>query len=91
MRRATYPRHGTWDERHGVYFKGHDIPDAEIVKEFGADTIVQRLELHLHYIPRIKWCANWSWPCEEEGEWHAHYVETKPGPGTEYTFVWDTL
>lgn len=48
-------------------------------------------EVYLKYVPRIKRCDTLGFPCDSEGEWHAHWVDVKPAPGHEFTITsWST-
>lgn len=44
-------------------------------------------EWHLGYAPRVKWCEQYGWPCDNEGEWHAHWYHVKPADDSAFTVV----
>lgn len=51
------------------------------------DELVVR-EVYLRYVPRVKWCQNLDgWGCDDEGQWHSHWVEIKPHPDHAFTVV----
>lgn len=44
-------------------------------------------EVYFCWVPRIKWCGNLGWPCDNEGEWHSHWEEVRPNPERAFTVV----
>lgn len=58
--------------------RGHARPD-------GTELHVD--EWHLGYAPRVKWCAQYGWPCDQEGEWHGHWYHVQPNDRSAFTAV----
>lgn len=73
----------------GLILRGHghdpDTMQALGQRDLGAAVIVE--EHWLDWTPRIKWCGNRDWPCDNEGEWHGHWFPCKPTPGAEWTVL----
>ena len=46
-------------------------------------------EVFLSYTPRIKWCRSYTdgWSCDQEGDWHHHWVEVQPTDAEEFHFT----
>lgn len=79
-----------WNRIH----QGHELDRAALeydLRESGAsrpdDAELCVEEVHMGYRPRVKWCANYGWPCDNEGEWHGHWYALNPGSYGKYTIV----
>ncbi|BBX82234.1 hypothetical protein [Mycolicibacterium aubagnense] len=44
-------------------------------------------EVWMALAPRVKHCANYGFPCPQEGEWHAHWYSTQTGSGEPFTLA----
>jgi hypothetical protein len=42
-------------------------------------------EWNLGYAPRVKWCEQYGWPCNQEGDWHAHWYQAKPSESNAFS------
>lgn len=81
-------------DRWGRIHRGHGL-DVEMLREdlehnVGPQPVGHDLHIdqwHLGYAPRVKWCENYGWPCDEEGEWHAHWYAAKPTDDNAFTMV----
>lgn len=46
-------------------------------------------EVHFDYVPRVKWCGNLGiFPCDNEGEWHDHWIPVNPSDTSKFTTVY---
>lgn len=79
--------YGQWGRIH----RGHglDQGDLEADLEFNqgrpfVPASLKLKEVHFRYIPRIKWCDLYG-GCDQEGDWHGHWVEVKPSESTAFT------
>lgn len=78
----------------GILHRGHNLNREELLADLlhnygdpppGHDLHVD--EWHLGYAPRVKWCGQYGWPCDHEGEWHGHWYAVKPGQDTAFSAV----
>ena len=94
MANRTYPRFGYFFvdgyEGGATIFEGHNLDAAVIERALGTADF-KRAEVYFDYVPRIKWCERiGAWPCDNEGEWHSHYIPVKPNPDFAYTLAWES-
>ena len=90
-----YPTDIVNDDGWGRLHQGHnltlDVLDRDMVDHYGypAEGQVMHIEeVHFRYVPRVKWCERvGAWPCDDEGEWHSHWIAVKPGNDTAFTMV----
>lgn len=84
-------------ESWGRIHRGHNLNLADLeadlrgsrVGDPGGRMVVE--EVHLRYRPRLKWCGQmFGFPCDDEGDWHAHWEAVQPGADTAFTTVWWT-
>jgi hypothetical protein len=84
-----YPASIVTDGEWGLVFEGHDLDEADLLREMASEGYCAPLtvqEVHFMYRPRVKNCSQYDgWGCDNEGEWHAHWFEVKPGTGTAFT------
>lgn len=82
---------GSWSRIH----RGHNLTRDKLQSDFrnshGLDVapLLNFTEVYFGYVPRIKGCEKYAWPCDDEGEWHNHWYEIKPNPDplTHFTVV----
>lgn len=86
---ADYPPFNGW----AIIAEGHKLCAEEIqsavdeAQGFGCIATVTQEE-HFYYVPRVKWCSNHgAGNCDEEGEWHSHWMAAKPNPNAAYTVI----
>jgi hypothetical protein len=89
---TTIPKARTIVDGDGYWwaiFHGEDIPEDVLREEAEAVTGDGALVVetwHLRFVPRVKWCSRHDgWGCDNEGEWHNHWFEVKPGTDTAHT------
>ncbi len=83
-----YPANYVDDDGWAVIFEGHEID-----RDWMAEQIALRLgqpeegqvlvteQEYLDFVPRIKHCSKLTgWGCDQEGEWHGHWVGVQPNP-----------
>lgn len=94
-----YPADIFNDDGWGRIHQGHGIDRDELQRDLERHVGLQRVgetlkvqEVYFRWIPRIKWCGNLGWPCDNEGEWHGHWEEVLPNPTAAMTVVhWPQL
>ena len=84
-------------ESWGRIHRGHNLNRADLEADLqtSGNSIptghMQVEEVHLRYHPRLKWCGEmFGFPCDDEGDWHAHWEPVRPGEDTAFTTVWWT-
>ena len=92
---ALYPTDIVTDDGWERIHRGHgldrdalraDLDHNQGVARGGWDLVVQ--EVHLAYQPRVKWCGRRGEPCDNEGDWHAHWHEVRSGDdATKFTLA----
>lgn len=87
-----YPADIVTDDGWGRIHNGHGLNRDELRRDLehhvghrGIGEGLQAQEVYFRYVPRIKWCD--SGFCEQEGEWHSHWVEVRPNPNRAYTIA----
>jgi len=88
-----YPADIVNDDGWGRIHEGHGLDRGDLERDLahnggqcpGASLKVE--EVYFRWIPRIKWCGNLGWPCDNEGEWHGHWEAVKPNPDRAFTVV----
>lgn len=94
MTKPTYPTDIVTDDGWARIHQGHGIARDVLSDDLGRHQPDDRepelhvTEAHFHYMPRVKRCSDYDgYGCDQEGEWHAHWFEVKPGPGTAFTLA----
>lgn len=89
-----YPNDIVNDDGWGRIHKGHGLSRYKLYCDLKENTGIpgpgQTLkvkEVYFRLVPRVKWCANYGWPCDNEGEWHSHWEEVRPNPECAFTVV----
>jgi hypothetical protein len=86
---ADYPPFNGWS----VIAQGHNLTDEQIQEAVaeaadGGCIATAKQEEFFYYVPRVKWCSNHgAGSCDEEGEWHSHWIAAKPNPSAAYTVI----
>lgn len=95
MTARTYPTDIVTSEGWARIHQGHELDRDLLLADLASAQVplqgdVLRVhEAHFAYKPRVKWCSNFDgYGCDQEGEWHGHWFEVKPGPDTAFTVVW---
>ncbi|MDH6284048.1 hypothetical protein [Prescottella agglutinans] len=84
-------------ENWGRIHRGHNLNRADLEADLRASRVstptgdMKVEEVHLRHHPRLKWCGQmFGFPCDDGGNWHAHWEATQPGNDTAFTTVWWT-
>ena len=91
---VQYPTEIVNDDGWGRIHQGHGLDREMLQRDLEDNVDHQRIgeilkveEAYFRYVPRVKWCSNFGWPCDNEGEWHAHWEEVRPSPESAFTVV----
>jgi hypothetical protein len=91
---VKYPANIVLDNGWARIHEGHGLPVGELredlVQNLGSPIDGQELcteEIHFGYVPSIKWCGDYG-ACEQEGEWHSHWYQERPGDDNRFTIVY---
>lgn len=90
---SRYPTDIVNDNGWGRIHKGHNLDRLALLVDLenslwqppNTRMIVQ--EVYFRWIPRVKWCGRYDFPCDNEGEWHSHWVEVRPNLEAAFTVV----
>lgn len=95
MGAPTYPRDIVTIDGWGRIHEGHSLDPATLRDDLrekmrdgapGQEPAIN--EVYLKHTSRIMWCERLDGAgCDLNGEWHGHWSEVMPSPGSEFTLV----